>query len=228
MKELHESLDACQMMGYSTTDFLRCWFGGCNSGSILFVRRIKKAEGGSTYKAVKGFRTDQISEATAFVESFPSGDDLFIKTSTFNAEKITARMNRGEVVVGNKHELDTVLGIAMDCDAGKRDSYASQADVWVAIHQMPVPPTMVVLSGESNHGFHVYWKLSRPIKMQSAHDVELMNQRARAWRDLLCDKIAEVLSSRGVVDFVKDKLVDRTYGVDRVLRPVGAIRKAAV
>ncbi len=224
--DFESARSACELMGYGTDDYLRTWFAGVDAdrGSILFVRRIAKLIGGSTFKAVKGFRPDQIEEAAEFISNFDQPDNLFIKTSTFNAAKITARMNRGETVVGNKNEVSTVCGVAVDVDAGKRDSYANQADVWQAIHQMPVLPTMVVLSGEADHGFHVYWKLIRPIPIQSVEDVELLNLRAGAWRNLLCDKVAEVLTERGKTDFVRDKLIDRVYGVDRVLRPVGAAR----
>jgi len=225
MNDFGSSLESCEMMGYGPEEFLSAWFGGLDSaaGSVLFVRKIKKQIGGVTFKAVKGFRPDQVAEAVAFIESFASGDDLYIKTSTFDREKITDRMERGEIVVGSKNEVHTVCGFALDVDAGKKESYASQADVWLAIDRMPVKPTMVVVSGNRDHGFHVYYRFKRPIPMQSAEDVELLNLRAGAWRDLLIEKIAEILTARGQA-FEKDKLVDRTYGVDRVLRPVGAVR----
>jgi len=223
--DIGSSLETCEMMGYGTSDFLRVWFGDLdpNAGSVLFVRKIKKQTGGVTFKAIKGFRPDQVEDATKFVESFPNGDDLYIKTSTFDRDKITDRMDRGEVVVGSKNEVHTVSGFALDVDAGKKDSYASQEDVWKAIHSMPALPSMVVLSGQQDHGFHVYYKFRRPIPISVVEDVEILNSRAGAWRDLLIDKIADLLTVRGVT-FDREKLVDRTYGVDRVLRPVGAIR----
>jgi hypothetical protein len=223
--DFESSLESCEMMGYGTAEYLRTWFGDLDpdAGSVLFVRKIKKQTGGVTFKAVKGFRPDQIEEAAKFVESFPSGDDLYIKTSTFDRDKITDRMERGDVVVGSKNEVHTVCGFALDVDAGKRDSYASQDDVWQAIYSMPVQPTMVVLSGQQDHGFHVYYRFRRPIVISVVEDVEQLNHRASAWRDLLIDKIAERLTARGAA-FERDKLVDRTYGVDRVLRPVGVTR----
>jgi hypothetical protein len=214
-------------MGYGAEDFLNAWFGSLDpsAGSVLFVRRIKKPTGGVTFKAVKGFRPDQQADAAAFIQDFASGDNLYIKTSTFDRDKITERMERGDVVVGSKTEVHTVCGFALDVDAGKKESYASQNDVWLALHQMPVLPSMVVLSGNQDHGFHVYYSLLRAIPVQAAEDVELINSRAGAWRDLLIEKLAAILDARGQT-YEKDKLVDRTYGVDRVLRPVGAVRES--
>lgn len=229
MISLKQSIEAVQLFDFSTPDFLRTWFADvpAGSGAILFVERRVNADGKLFFEAVKGFDTTDIEGAVKFVEGFKGSDALYFKTSAFNKEKLEKRISEKKgAVVGNKHEVDTVVGIAMDVDAGKRDSYATQADVWAAIHNMPALPTMVTLSGKDDHGFHVYWKLSKPIRIISVDEVEKLNQRIRAWRGLLVDQVARVLTERDVTDFKREKLVDRTFSVDRVLRPVGAVRSS--
>ncbi len=223
---LQNSIQAIEFMGWGAADYLATWFDGSPTGSILFARRCH-GKNGFYWNAAKGFQPDEITEAVEYANAFDPGDDLYIKTSAFDVDAIEARREATDTpAVGNRTELAAVMGFALDVDAGKRANYATQADVWLAIHEMPVPPTMVVLSGEAEHGFHVYWKFEKPIRIASPIEVEQLNLIVGAWRDRLRDGVAKVLTSRGATDFEPDKLVDRASAVERVLRPVGAVRKS--
>lgn len=208
----------------ATIDYLSTWFDGLEpqAGAVVFAQKIP-SEDGVYFQVVKTFLPTELMQAAEYVNRYDDTRELFIKTSTFDPDKITERMESGKAIVGKKSEVHTVCGFAFDVDAGKKDSYASQQTVLTALDDMPAKPTIIILSGADDHGFHVYWKFKRPITIAKVQDVEILNNRAKAWRGLLVDKIANLLTSQGIT-FKRDKLVDLAYGVDRVLRPVGALR----
>lgn len=227
-----ENVHRCDLVGWNCNDHLNAWFGDCEDshGVITFTKRL--AHGG--FDIVATFKPSDIEAAAKFVDGFEDSESLFLKTSLFNLELLEARRSqlrqqrpRGPVyIAGMKSEVKTIVGFAMDLDAGKSESYASQQVVWDALHDMPVFPTMLTLSGHADHGFHAWYKLDSPITIKSPERYAEIRSIVSAWRELLCDKIADRLIDEGVEDFKKEKLVDSTFAPDRVLRPVGAVRKS--
>lgn len=211
------------------------WFDRCDDthGNITF---LEQASGGSM-NIVGMFSAGSVDDAAAFVKQYveanlPDSGRLFLKTSLFNREAIDARRTGNLPIAGNQKEVQTVTGFALDVDAGKlaKDgkpgSYAGQEDVWQALQQMPVPPSMLILSGEQNHGFHAWFKLDTPIVIESPADCQSINHIIRAWKNLLIEKIVAVIEAdgRSVPDDKRDTLVDNAFTVDRVLRVVGTVR----
>jgi hypothetical protein len=209
---------------------LQCWFKRLrpsHPGQLLFVQRHPNGKKQS-WNAIKSFRPDQIEDAARFIESFSDQENLYFKPSLFDPAKIDARrkLTGKRHAAGNQHEMATIIGLHLDADAGKSDSYASQADLREAIKRMHIKPTMVILSGASSHGYHLYYRLAEPIIIDSEKVVSDFNAIAGAFRDALIDRLAAVLTEQGKSDFDREKLVDRTFAAERVLRAIGARRKS--
>lgn len=226
--DLQQSISDCTER-FDARDYFELWFADApaDSGRVVIVEKRSGASDSSYYDIIADFSPEDVEAVANYVANHANQANLFIKTSLYDMGLIAARREvEPGAIAGGRDEVKTVCGFALDCDAGKDSRYASQDDMWEALHRMPSLPTIIVLSGRSNHGFHAYWRFVNPVPVESIETVVSLNHIARAWRGLLCDKVAEVMRERGaqISPFDHDNLVDRAFGVDRVLRPVGATR----
>jgi hypothetical protein len=148
-------------------------------------------------------------------------------------ERRVQRGTNNPQVVGGIDGVKTIVGFALDTDAGKGDvRYVTLEVLWEAMHRMPCLPTMFVQTKGRIDGGHTYWKFAEPIRLaelsiaERVAEVGRINSIAAQWRGLLCRKVAEVVRESETVVPENDVncLIDVTSNVDRVLRPVGATR----
>lgn len=110
-------------------------------------------------------------------------------------------------VVGSQSEVNSIVSIHADVDAGKPGYLSRNAALW-AIGQMPIKPTIIINSGSG--GFHCYWLLSDPQIVRSEDDRNRWHTLSKKWQAKL----------RGFCG----GMLDSTANLDRILRCVGSTR----
>ena len=117
----------------------------------------------------------------------------------------------GRPVVGKQSEVRSVVSIHLDVDADAKGSkYVSRHHAKWCIEQMPLKPTLVINSDGDHGGFHVYWVLSRPVRIRSEADRDRVASIAKDWQS----RLSSLLGGK----------LDSTANLDRVLRCVGVPR----
>gem|GEM_PF-2381629 len=208
------------------------------SGEIILVRN--KLERVGIYKP------HQLTAVVFEIQKNPS--NLFVKYNLIDSEEMIERNPHG---IGGAKEVSTILALGLDCDAGK-EQYRSQDDVLERLYDMPLAPSMIVLSNQTNAGLHAYWLLQPHIvpKVDGQRNHERYKHVSERWRLLLLEKFgygeeqfkqwkqaakvaedAKRLKSdaHNVLKLEAKKLgppVDSTHNIDRLLRPVGSLRSS--
>lgn len=137
---------------------------------------------------------------------------VYLKINLMDYERMSQRSKKErKSVVGSLAEVRTVVSIHLDVDAGKGGKYLSRSHALWAIDQMPLKPTLVVNSNGQEGGFHVYWVLSEPVRIESEKHRSHVQSLSSAWNERLKYLCAGKL--------------DSTSNLDRVLRVVGGSRK---
>ena len=77
---------------------------------------------------------------------------------------------------------------------------------------MPLPPSIIIISGRREGGLHVYWLLAAPFIIRGDGDRERIKRVSREWQRLLRAKLAP-------------HELDSTFDLVRVLRPIGTTNK---
>jgi len=233
MPDLQECIRDADDYIYDGIHYLSFWYGNLDPetyGGILFTQRLANGK----FK-LTGRRTPENNHQNNFdwITSFDDQPNLYIKSSLFDLERVGRRYDNarqsGATVAGKRKEVKTVLGFGVDCDAGKQITnselfYPPLEYVWEALGRMPVIPSMFVQTGHRDHGGHAYWKLAEPVVIRDLDHVKRINNIAKAWCDLYKRNLANVMRDHGLEPLPKKFLADAAYGVDRVLRPVGAVR----
>ncbi|MDV6034539.1 MAG: DUF3987 domain-containing protein [Phycisphaera sp. RhM] len=111
--------------------------------------------------------------------------------------------------VGRRGTVKTVVAFGIDVDAGKGD-FHSRDHVLEKLNEMPVAPTAIINTRGEAGGFHCYWVLESPHRIEGDDDRDSVQSAAKRWEDHL----------RGILD----GRLDTTSNLDRMLRPAGSHR----
>jgi hypothetical protein len=181
--------------------YLKALYGQCKTGQIVFC-------GPEQNVVAAVFDVSELEAAAEFIENCPH--QLFFKVNPIDRAKTLARSQYG---TGQADEVVSIVSIHLDVDANKSDKYGSQDQVLAALAQMPLKPSIILLSDGDNGGFHVYWLLNVPF--------ELTNEAARI--------LASRISKRWETELRRlagDKEVDKTGDIARLLRPLDSLRNS--
>ncbi|QDV25955.1 DnaB-like helicase C-terminal domain-containing protein [Aureliella helgolandensis] len=183
-----------------SSEYLHALYGNCSRGQVVFVKPCR-----NQVSAV--FNIDQLDLAARHVELEPT--DLFIKVNPIDYDRVKQRNLHG---IGSEKEVEAVVSLHFDIDAGK-PGYATQQDMLAALDTMPLSPSAIIQSDGDDGGYHVYWLLDEP------HYIFDDENRMRC----------AAISGRWLEELricAKGAKVDSTANLDRLLRPVGSIRKS--
>lgn len=146
------------------------------------------------------FSVDELSEAAGLIaELNPS----YMKVALLDRDKISAGG------VGGNAAVKTVVAIQLDVDAEK-DGFGTRDEAVSAMRSMPHPPSMIVNTKGEDGGFHAYWILREPLRIDSDHTRNKISSIAKAWEN----KLREMYGS-----------LDATSDLARMLRPAGTFRE---
>jgi len=135
-----------------------------------------------------------------------AGLDVYLTVNTLDGQSIRSR---GRWTRGEEREVVAVVGLVADADAEKPGhSYPPQSRILQAVEDMPLRPTMVVLSGKADGGLHLYWLFPSPFVVPEDADRAWIKAMSVGWQRLLKSKLAPYD-------------LDSTFDLVRVLRPVG-------
>jgi len=135
-----------------------------------------------------------------------AGLDVYLSVNTLDGQSIRSR---GAATRGTEAEVVAVVGLVADVDAEKPGhNYPPQARILQAVEEMPLRPTLVVLSGKADGGLHVYWLFPSPFVVQGDDDRARIKAMSVGWQRLLKSKLSPYD-------------LDSTFDLVRVLRPVG-------
>jgi len=184
-----------------TADYLQALYGGCERGTIVFVDS-------SRGKVSATFNVKRLDLATEHVHREPL--DLFIKVNPMDHQQTVTRNLHG---IGGKAEVEAIVSFHLDVDAGKDDKYLTPANMLDALGAMPLPPSMIIQTNGDDGGFHAYWLLHEPHYITDDADRQRCQDISTRW-------LAELRKH------AEPGKIDGTANIDRILRPVGALRKS--
>lgn len=186
----------------TTLEYLESLYGGCKDGNIVFVKPSRNA-----VSAV--FSVSQLEEASFYVETHPQ--DLFIKVNVMDHEKTIASNPHG---IGGKEQVKAIVSFHLDVDAGKDDKYLTpQKMLDILTDKMPLEPSGIIQTNGDDGGFHAYWLLQDPHYITTEEDRQRCQTISTNW-------LAELRHH------AKPGIIDGTANLDRILRPVGSLRKS--
>jgi hypothetical protein len=195
-------------MSKLTQTFFEAYYANClpDDGHIVIVSPMK-------CRIVGAFGLHQIQEAS-FAANRERG--CYFKTQLGDLAKMQARLtelrrdNPKASIVGNRDEIKTIVSFSLDCDANK-SGYLSRGDMLAAIDAMPVRPSFIINSDHHAGGFHCYWLLQSPYRLETDGEREYISTLARRWQNRLKDLAGGKL--------------DTTGDITRMLRVPGSIRQ---
>jgi hypothetical protein len=134
------------------------------------------------------------------------GFDVCLTINILDGQSIR---QRGRSTRGNETEVTAVVAIVADVDAAEKDghNYPPQARIFQALADMPLPASIIVLSGRADGGLHVYWLLLTPFIIHTDEDRRRIKRISERWQRLLKAKLAPYD-------------LDSTFDLVRVLRPI--------
>lgn len=147
------------------------------------------------------FRASELDEAAEFIDE---ANPNYMKVALLDKKKIKPGG------VGGNAAVKTVVAIQLDVDANK-DGFGSRDEAIDALNAMPRVPNMLVNTNGQRGGFHAYWILSEPVRIDSEHKRESMAAISKAWENRLREKYGKL---------------DATSDLARMLRPVGTTRES--
>ena len=191
-----------------TAAWLDALYGHCSKdlGEIIFVSPCKRR---TVFADHVGSQKDLIKAA----EAIDGKAGHYLKINLMDGYAMLDRSKRekkGWYIVGNKSEVKTIISFHLDVDAGKSDKYLSRGEALEALDKMPREPSMVINSDGDTGGFHAYWLLQEPFKIERDGDRDFISELAVRWQNRL-NKLA-------------GGKLDATANIDRVLRVVGQPR----
>lgn len=190
--------------------FYEILYGRCNKGHVVLLENARIRCG--------FFKPDDYAGMEAAAGKL---NNMFISVNPMNKAAIQARQKElrktqpNALPRGNGAEVQTVVALVADVDANKParegKTYPSQAVALEAVNNMPVPPTMLVLSGAEDGGFHAYWCVN-PIDVTDENR-EHLGRLSQRWQAELSEQLGEYS-------------LDATSDLCRILRPPGSRRDA--
>ncbi len=181
--------------------YLEALYGKCGRGHIVFVEPCRN-------KVSAVFDVKRLDLAAQHIAREPR--DLFMK---INVMDHTATKIRNPHGVGGADEVAAIVSLHLDVDAGKDDKYLTPLKMLDALKAMPLPPSMIIQTNGDDGGFHAYWLLDEPHYITDEADRQRCQDLATRW-------LAELR------EHAKPGTIDGTANIDRILRPVGSLRKS--
>jgi len=135
------------------------------------------------------------------------GLDVYLTVNTLDGRAIR---KRGKTTRGTENEVVAVGALVADVDAAGKDghNYPPQTRILQAMADMPLPTSIIVVSGRHDGGLHVYWLLREPFIIEGDDDRRRIKSISERWQRLLRAKLAPYD-------------LDSTFDLVRVLRPIG-------
>ena len=113
-------------------------------------------------------------------------------------------------------EVHSVVAMVADVDVAvpgkKATDYPPQDVALKVLDEMPLPASIVNLSGSEDGGLHVYWLLHEPFEIKTPEDLVYIKNISKRWQGLLKSKLAAL-----------GYKLDSTFDMVRVLRPAGSV-----
>ena len=118
---------------------------------------------------VFGRPDDLESFADRILELDQAGCDTYLTINTLDG---AAAAPRGPRARGREAEVAAVVAIVADIDAAPKagHDYPTRLEIDQALLDMPHYPSLVVVSGLTNGGLHVYWLLDKPYPIRDRAD----------------------------------------------------------
>lgn len=136
---------------------------------------------------------------------------LYVKINPMNYAAMKERGKKErKSVVGGIAEVQTIVSLHIDVDAGKSSKYVTREHALWAIDQMPHKPTLIANSNGDKGGFHCYWCLAEPYRIPNTTIREKINVLSTEWNK----RLKTLCSGK----------LDSTGNIDRVLRVFGGKR----
>jgi hypothetical protein len=136
--------------------------------------------------------------------------DVYLTVNTLDSKAIQAR---GEFARGLETEVAAVVALVADVDAEKpKHNYPPQSVILNTLADMPLQPSVIVVSGRADGGLHPYWLLAEPFTIRTEADRDRIKRVSKEWQRLLKSKLAPYE-------------LDSTFDLVRVLRPIGTTNK---
>jgi hypothetical protein len=188
--------------------WMKLLYGRCSrdDGHIVVVAENKRS-------SVAWIPCRHIEQASRIAVSKPG---LYVKVNLMDGEAMECRLNEKRQdypqasIVGNRDEVKTVVSFHYDVDAGK-PGYHDRETVLDVLDRMPAVPSMIVNSDGDVGGFHAYWCLREPFRIETPADREYIGSLTLRWQKHLKKLL--------------DGKLDSTANIDRVLRSVGSVRR---
>ena len=96
-------------------------------------------------------------------------NDVYLTINTLDGKAIETRSPYAR---GLESEVVAVTAIVADIDAAGKDGhrYPPQSVILDTLADMPLLPSIVVVSGRADGGIHAYWLLDDPVVIRSDED----------------------------------------------------------
>ncbi|MEI8375064.1 MAG: AAA family ATPase [Planctomycetota bacterium] len=153
---------------------------------------------------------DNLEDFARQIEELDAKHDVYLTTNTLDGDSVRSR---GEYTRGTEAELAAVVAIVFDVDAKKpKHNYPTQRQIIDALADMPLAPSIIVVSGKANAGLHPYWLFDKPFIIGSDEDFQRVKNISKRWHALLKEKLAPYD-------------LDSTFSLEHVFRPIGTKNK---
>ncbi len=145
------------------------------------------------------------------IEALDAKYDVYLTVNTLDGKSIRSR---GTHTRGTEEEVRAVVALVADVDAAGKEGhdYPPQARILLALENMPLRTSVIVVSGRPDGGLHCYWLLLAPFLIQTDEDRKRIKRVSEQWQRLLKAKLSPYE-------------LDSTFDLVRVLRPIGTTNK---
>jgi hypothetical protein len=190
----------------NTCAFLDMLYGDCkeSDGALVFIKAERNGIDGI-------FAVGSGSDLVEAAKHVTGKRGMYFKVNLMDFEKMQARSNGfRKNIVGSSKDVKSIISMHLDVDAGKDGKYLTREHALWAIKQMPLAPTLIINSKGEDGGFHVYWKLKKPVRITSEDHRKEITEISKGWNQKL-----KVLCKG---------YLDNTSNIDRILRVGGGKR----
>jgi len=184
-------------------DYLTALYRPSTPGALLAYAKLP------TFTRLIGYPSGLHKFAERMLE-LDKAHDVYLTVNTLDSKAIQAR---GEFARGLETEVAAVVALVADVDAEKpKHNYPPQSVILNTLADMPLQPSMIVVSGRADGGLHPYWLLAEPFTIRTEADRDRIKRVSKEWQRLLKSKLAPYE-------------LDSTFDLVRVLRPIGTTNK---
>ena len=184
-------------------DYLTALYRPSTPGALLAYAKLP------TFTRLIGYPSGLHKFAERMLE-LDKAHDVYLTVNTLDSKAIQAR---GEFARGLETEVAAVVALVADVDAEKpKHNYPPQSVILNTLADMPLQPSVIVVSGRADGGLHPYWLLAEPFTIRTEADRDRIKRVSKEWQRLLKSKLAPYE-------------LDSTFDLVRVLRPIGTTNK---